>query len=303
MKLSTACLGAFAVVTAVALMTEQCHGAAWEGIDDFSGTLDKWDTNYIHIDNSRDGFFLSGGHLQLVKTATTTEHSGSGAVIWPQSLPFNANWTLMVDAHMNPGTYYIPQIPDQDVRLDVRLYSSSPAPSVPLFRIGVVTSPYANTYGTFISIEGSDPTNIIGTDITLGMTYDAATKQVTSFYFPAGNSSSLVIIQTNNVGTWPEMRPVLYGASEYWAVGSGKVWLDNFKVSGTSTWVSIRKAVRPSFNSLVLGRNYQLQISSDLNTWTNQGVRFTATNFNMVFPQYWDVDDWGKLFFRLQTEP
>lgn len=224
-----------AIVSGVLTQLEPCFGAAWEGTDDFSGTLAKWDTTYIHIDNPSDGLFLSGGHLQFIKTATTTDHSGSGAVIWPQSLPFNTNWTLMVDAHMNPGTYEVPQIPDQDVRLDVHLFSTNPAPGMPSFRIGVNTSPYAGTYGNFITIEGSDPTNIIGTDITLGMSYDSATKQVTSFYFPAGDPSSLVTIQTNNVAAWLDMRPVLYGASDYWAVSASKVWLDNFRVFGTNS--------------------------------------------------------------------
>ena len=30
---------------------------------------------------------------------------------------------------------------------------------------------------------------------------------------------------------------------------------------------------------------------------------FTATNTSMIYPQYWDVDNWGQLFFRLQVAP
>jgi hypothetical protein len=63
------------------------------------------------------------------------------------------------------------------------------------------------------------------------------------------------------------------------------------------------KAVKPSFSYLSVGTNYQLQLSGDLNTWTNHADPFTATNSNMVYPQYWDVDNWGSLFFRLQTVP
>ena len=63
------------------------------------------------------------------------------------------------------------------------------------------------------------------------------------------------------------------------------------------------KTVKPSFSFLSLGTNYQLQVSSDLNTWTNQGSAFTATNASMVYPQYFDVDDWGQLFFRLHVGP
>jgi len=67
--------------------------------------------------------------------------------------------------------------------------------------------------------------------------------------------------------------------------------------------VNLMKAVKPSFANLSLGTNYQLQVSSDLVTWTNQGSPFTATSTSMIYPQYWDVDNWGQLFFRLQISP
>ena len=67
--------------------------------------------------------------------------------------------------------------------------------------------------------------------------------------------------------------------------------------------VNLIKAVKPSFSNLTLTTNYQLQVSGDLNNWTNQGSVFTATNINMIYPQYFDVDNWDKLFFRLQVNP
>ncbi len=63
------------------------------------------------------------------------------------------------------------------------------------------------------------------------------------------------------------------------------------------------KAVKPAFHDLSLGTNYQLQVSADMFTWTNSGAPFSPTNTNMIYPQYWDVDNWGKLFFRLQVVP
>ena len=63
------------------------------------------------------------------------------------------------------------------------------------------------------------------------------------------------------------------------------------------------KAVNPLLFNLSPGTNYQLQLSGDLTNWTNQGTPFTATNTSMVYPQYWDVDGWEKLFFRLQIVP
>jgi hypothetical protein len=67
--------------------------------------------------------------------------------------------------------------------------------------------------------------------------------------------------------------------------------------------VKLIKAVKPSFDGLALGTNYQLQLSADMSTWTNGGSPFTATNSNMIYPQYWDVDNWNSLFFRLQVSP
>jgi BspA type Leucine rich repeat region (6 copies) len=67
--------------------------------------------------------------------------------------------------------------------------------------------------------------------------------------------------------------------------------------------IGLMKAVKPSFSDLVLGTSYRLQVSADLNVWTNQGSPFTATNPAMIYPQYWDVDNWNQLYFRLQVSP
>ena len=67
--------------------------------------------------------------------------------------------------------------------------------------------------------------------------------------------------------------------------------------------VGLLKAVQPSFTDLVIGTNYQLQVSSDLGNWTNQGSPFTATTPALAYPQYWNVDNWSQLFFRLQVSP
>jgi hypothetical protein len=71
----------------------------------------------------------------------------------------------------------------------------------------------------------------------------------------------------------------------------------------SAPWVSLVKAVKPSFSHMAAGTNYQLQVSGDLSTWTNQGTPFTATNSSMIYPQYFDVDNWNSLFFRLQVSP
>lgn len=63
------------------------------------------------------------------------------------------------------------------------------------------------------------------------------------------------------------------------------------------------KQVNPAFTMLSLGANYQLQVSTDLNTWTNYGGVFTATNSTWRSTNSWDVDSWNHLYFRLQLAP
>jgi hypothetical protein len=67
--------------------------------------------------------------------------------------------------------------------------------------------------------------------------------------------------------------------------------------------IGILQAVIPTFSSLSIGSNYQLQASLDLNTWTNEGSVFTATNATMIYPQYFNVAGWSQLYFRLQAAP
>jgi len=67
--------------------------------------------------------------------------------------------------------------------------------------------------------------------------------------------------------------------------------------------VALIKAVKPSFSNLTLGTNYQLQVSGDFKTWTNQGSVFLATNSAMVYPQQFEVSNFEELFFRLQVAP
>lgn len=64
--------------------------------------------------------------------------------------------------------------------------------------------------------------------------------------------------------------------------------------------VDLIKAVKPSLSNLEIGANYVLQISSDATNWTPQGDSFTATNRVMIYPNYWDVENWSQLFFRVQ---
>jgi photosystem II stability/assembly factor-like uncharacterized protein len=58
--------------------------------------------------------------------------------------------------------------------------------------------------------------------------------------------------------------------------------------------------VIPSAENLMVGQNYQLQITHDLNNWTSYDSVFTATNTTWTSADFWDVANTNRLFFRLQ---
>ncbi len=72
-----------------------------------------------------------------------------------------------------------------------------------------------------------------------------------------------------------------------------QLWLDGWPR------IALSKAVKPTFSNLSPGTRYQLQLSPDMQTWTNHGSPFTATNSTLVYQNYWDVETFGGLFFRL----
>ena len=63
--------------------------------------------------------------------------------------------------------------------------------------------------------------------------------------------------------------------------------------------LSLIKAVTLQDYNLAVGSNYQIQVSSDLINWTNQGFVFTATSSYWQSTNYWQVANWNQLFFRL----
>jgi hypothetical protein len=69
--------------------------------------------------------------------------------------------------------------------------------------------------------------------------------------------------------------------------------------SQSSPLVNLIKAVTVSFSNLTVGTNYQLQVTTNINSWTNFGTPITATNSFMTYSNYWNVSDWNQLFFRL----
>jgi hypothetical protein len=65
--------------------------------------------------------------------------------------------------------------------------------------------------------------------------------------------------------------------------------------------IDTQKAVYLTSTNLVVGLNYQVQVSPDLINWSNQGSEFTATDSNWRSTDHWNVSDSNRFFFRLQV--
>ena len=72
--------------------------------------------------------------------------------------------------------------------------------------------------------------------------------------------------------------------------------------SSEAGYLNIHKAVYLDSGMLSIGTSYQLQVSSDLLNWSNQGAPFTATESYWRPTNYFDVENWGTLFFRLKSQ-
>jgi hypothetical protein len=66
--------------------------------------------------------------------------------------------------------------------------------------------------------------------------------------------------------------------------------------------VGLKKYIGVDSSSLQVGTNYQVQVSSDLTHWTNNGAPFTATSASWNSTNHWQVENWNKLYFRLQQQ-
>jgi hypothetical protein len=135
-------------------------------------------------------------------------------------------------------------------------------------------------YGTNASIyfNGQFITN--GTGVTLGTGTGALTIGEINSAFPSYYGGSLDDIRIYNRALSSDEVAQLY------AIESGQS-------------LSLIKAVTLQDYSLDVGTNYQLQVSSDLINWTNQGAVFTATSSYWLSTNYWNVANWNQLFFRV----
>jgi len=131
--------------------------------------------------------------------------------------------------------------------------------------------------------------------------YRNGTVLTNSFVLSTANNSTISIGEHQSTSTYP-----LFGGIDdvrFYSRALSVSEVRQLYLAESKPLVNLIKAVKPTFSNLSLGTNYQLQLSADLNTWTNHGPAFTATNSTAIFPEYWDVDRWNQLYFRLLTVP
>lgn len=126
----------------------------------------------------------------------------------------------------------------------------------------------------------------------------------TEFWIPQGGGVGAFCTFNNNTGLLDSFGRFIGAVSTFRIynrpLSESEVARLHFLESPSS--INIKTAVYLDSNTLKVGTNYEVQVSSDLINWTNHDVAFTATNSNWRTTNYWDTDKSGKLFFRLQEQ-
>jgi hypothetical protein len=254
-----------------------------------------------------DGFMVSGTPQFLPDRDGLPSNSlnlgGSSYVIAPkaESLNFNANFTLSLWVNVLTNSLdaqtLISSGPDDD-HMNIRCIRDNPGGSDYL---QILWGGAGSNVDIMLrkSIRGGWAHLVVVRSGTNCFLYQNGSRITIGFVKPTP-SSSLVYIgggMYNTSGMIDDVRmynrdmSILEIQSLYLLESHGKLG------------IALIKAVQPSFYNIRIGTNYQLQVSGDFINWTNQGLPFVATNINMVFPQYFDIDDSTKLFFRALQSP
>ncbi len=155
--------------------------------------------------------------------------------------------------------------------------------------------------GNQISIQQFDPSNqnptflaLTNFNISVGQPYNFKIIDTGTRISLAINGTTLLTGQS----TFSTGNKIAFRSREFSNTSSS---LDYVSITATPT-VEIQKAVYLTSNNLIIGSNYVLQISADMQNWTNFGSPFTATTNYWRSTNYWDVADWNSLFFRFQAQ-
>ena len=163
-------------------------------------------------------------------------------------------WCWSMYAHLKPLSAKGSNPNDQDIRAALYIIESLSAASEPVYkRLDSVLQNGATT--DEIRTVGIQSAPVVGGgwDFTLGISFDA-NLQVIRHQFLLSYEPAIAIGASDPRqlgGVDFNIQPVLYGLSEYWEVGPGENWLDNFRVyvhcgpsASISDYESLQKPAR-----------------------------------------------------------
>lgn len=220
--------------------------------------------------------------------------NGSGAhVAVPHSAAFNFSNKLSITAwfRADGGGLYQPRIVTK-TSFDLGLYDTSANPRVfiNLVGVGFMVGPSITAGRYYFASATYDGTQISLYLNGIRVAQTNKTGNLVSNSLNVGIGRNLETGTDWFKGTIDDVR--LYSRSlsseevaQLYAIESGAV-------------LNVRRAVYLDSTSLLPGTNYQLQFSTNLVNWTNSGTTFTATTNVWRSTNYWDVENWDRLFFR-----
>ncbi|MGO8677108.1 MAG: LamG domain-containing protein [Limisphaerales bacterium] len=258
-------------------------------------------TNQVGTPNA--AYYFDGISAYITAPLSNTVFGGDfTASMWYNAFDYADGWPTLVDADNGDGTYaFTLAIIGQKSgataigSLDASA-NSAPGPGNACYNAYTPSPAPLNTWNQAVITKA-------GTTVTMYLNDQVVTNAPIGRSIPT--SAQFITIGRSDVavysGAWA-FHGIIDDVRIYnVALSSNQV--QQLYAFESQPIVSLKKAVKPAFANLFLGTNYQLQVSTDLSTWTNSGSAFTATNTSMVYPQYFDVDDWNQLFFRLQAGP
>ena len=254
-------------------------------------------------------------HASFVTPISTNSEQNAG-IKWNGTPTAAEDWTVDILGHNNAGWS---DNGSSALKLRVIDAASLGTDSKRSFAL-LMTRGATYQTGQFSTTLSGDNTDFrqtvqaFSTDFGLRLVHKGGVSgTIEAWYAATGDGNSWTLLDVISMNDFsPSMAPAstfaIFIATDcyYGPITEGAIWADNFRITNSAVGnvgpqIRLVKAVSPAFSNLMVGTNYQLQVSADLNKWTNQGSPFSATNTSMVYPQYWGVDDWSQLFFRLQV--
>jgi len=241
------------------------------------------------------GPFIVGKYGATTGAAINTNFI-SGLLNTPAGLVISGN--ILYVANPNPGNPYASIVGEYDATTGAAINAS------------FITNGLNFPLGLALSGNNLYVANNNDFDPSAGTVgeYDATTGAVINTNFITGLNGVEGITVSGNVLFVTQYAIGIVG--EYDATTGAAISTNFITVAGAPTFVlvvpkpapiiNIQKAVYLTSTNLLAGLNYQVQASSDLINWTNQGSVFTATTNVWQSTNYWNVNDWNQLFFRVQ---